>query len=478
MMVLLGMIAATFKSVDAHNYEECSIVPTQNTMTIITSIAGVLGLIVCIAVLLVIFAYRKDKQFLRERIIAGLAIANALYAFICIIPLQYYKADCTSLIDISVTGTFRIVWFGTKYLVCCYENFIIFVTIYVLLRGGKEQIPKAVEIAAHVVCWVSAVAVIIPSSIRAQAIIKPWKALQDQMGAIANDPSQDETFKLLNYESFIYEEQWNTLISAITDGWFVVFGLALLSWVIMRIILWQKQKDWMTAYNFRSKQWERDNWENSDQDVRLMHQQKTLLNMERQSYRDIAEPLERYVFVFLMFLPPAIVIATDFCSANSENKDTTCQVPCEMILAFRSLASSLVYFTIKENRQQLYNWRNIPQKLLSRTKRSLKQKRQGSNKSLNRVNFSSENEVNLVDNISQPWVCTYTGPRGDCVVELDSPSITFCDRHACPRQGCEEAKASRDKDCGRHQILDTNTDANVDDTAVAPSLPYELLTDE
>ena len=84
--------------------------------------------------------------------------------------------------------------------------------------------------------------------------------------------------------------------------------------------------------------------------------------MARDAYEEVAKPLEPYVVVFVLFAVPAAVMATDYCvdhssaqstasTASEGNRDTTdvfgahnihyglCDVTCEMILAFRSIAT-------------------------------------------------------------------------------------------------------------------------------------------
>ena len=90
----------------------------------------------------------------------------------------------------------------------------------------------------------------------------------------------------------------------------------------------------------------------------------------------------RYITVFIVFGVPAILMATDFCQSgssahtahasadhNNDNPDITygtCDVWCEFVLAFRSLATVAVFFSSRARRAELANPRNVGMLLLRR----------------------------------------------------------------------------------------------------------------
>lgn len=102
--------------------------------------------------------------------------------------------------------------------------------------------------------------------------------------------------------------------------------------------------------------------------------------LQREAYAGVARPLEPYVWVLIAFGVPACVMATDWC----ENRSTaqagsvaaagndpnityqTCDVWCELALAFRSLAVVVVYFLPRERRAELINVRKTGGLLLAR----------------------------------------------------------------------------------------------------------------
>lgn len=100
-----------------------------------------------------------------------------------------------------------------------------------------------------------------------------------------------------------------------------------------------------------------------------------------QGYEEIARPLEPFVFVFVLFGIPACVMASEWCvhesSANSANTASasigyqsesygTCDVWCELVLAFRSLGTAAVFFSQPRNRQELLQFRTLCRRLWAR----------------------------------------------------------------------------------------------------------------
>ena len=128
-------------------------------------------------------------------------------------------------------------------------------------------------------------------------------------------------------------------------------------------------------------------------EVQLTNKQKILLP-HRQAYLEVVQPLEPYVFVFLLFLPPAVVLATSWCAEHSSTT-SVCAAPCELVLAFRSIGSSLVYLTRPGSWEQLKDWRRLFSKAAARFRaqvRCTSERRAGD--SANRVLFADDmNEV-------------------------------------------------------------------------------------
>ena len=100
------------------------------------------------------------------------------------------------------------------------------------------------------------------------------------------------------------------------------------------------------------------------QETQLTQKQKVLVPY-RQAFIDVVKPLEPYAIVFLLFLPPVILLATTWCAEHS-SPEAVCAAPCELVLAFRSIGSSLVYLTRPDTKEQLSDWRTLLSKAAAR----------------------------------------------------------------------------------------------------------------
>eukprot|EP00040_Diaphanoeca_grandis_P015309 m.77965 g.77965 ORF g.77965 m.77965 type:complete len:189 (-) comp25065_c1_seq1:1527-2093(-) len=138
-----------------------------NQFGLITCALGVIGLLANVCVLAVIFGYRKDLYYVRERIIAGLAVASGLFSIMCIVPMQYLHVDsCLPYIPFQHLLYLRMTWFAWKFAVVCYEIFIVAFSIYALqLQNPVTKISHRTEFLGHFLCWSTAFTVLIYSCI-------------------------------------------------------------------------------------------------------------------------------------------------------------------------------------------------------------------------------------------------------------------------------------------------------------------------
>ena len=108
---LVGLAAyiATPDDQNAHGaFKACPVYPLVNRIGISTAIVGFVGLVLAMAVILLVYAYRRDRHELRERIILGLTISSAIYSMVCIVPLQGQLPDCSDLVPAALSGWFRV----------------------------------------------------------------------------------------------------------------------------------------------------------------------------------------------------------------------------------------------------------------------------------------------------------------------------------------------------------------------------------
>jgi len=334
---------------------ECPIVETDNIFIYITILAGTLGLASCLAVLVVIFAFRKDVYFVRERIIVGLVTACALYSILSITPvwLRHPAPSCLSYLPSEHLHYLRMSWFAFKFAIVCYEIFIISFSIYALrLQSSIKTVPKWIEAIGHILCWLASLFILIYSCIHARPYIIE---ITDYSNGQPLSPDCDYECIHAKYQLFI------SLLNIASDGLFV---FAIILWLIMRLcILRPLRLNWKNSYAIAEKQWSRDYWDESDK-PQLELKQK-LMVVQQRNFEDVGKPLERYVWVFIMFSPPAVVLALPYCAEHT-NLFQTCQAPTEMVLGFRSFMICVVYFMDSECRSQLYNWRKLRYKLAQR----------------------------------------------------------------------------------------------------------------
>ena len=64
--------------------------------------------------------------------------------------------------------------------------------------------------------------------------------------------------------------------------------------------------------------WARDLWAPENQGELLT--KRRVFALARDGYAEIAKPLEPFVFVFVIFGVPAIVMATDYCQSGSTSR--------------------------------------------------------------------------------------------------------------------------------------------------------------
>ena len=133
-------------------------------------------------------------------------------------------------------------------------------------------------------------------------------------------------------------------------------------------------KLWSRSLVEAEEQWDRDLWAPSHQGIR--QSKRRLLELIKEGYDEIARPLEPFVVIFIFFGVPACVMATDFCQESSQVKENgnfathitvgKCDVVCELILAFRSMATVAVYFYPREHRTEVYHVRVMWRRLRAR----------------------------------------------------------------------------------------------------------------
>ena len=172
-------------------------------------------------------------------------------------------------------------------------------------------------------------------------------------------------------------------------AWICLLGIVMAMWIYLRWLFFKIVREWQEHLKIKEDEWNRDLWAPSQQAER--ENKLRVLLMAREAHEEVAKPLEPYVFVFVLFCVPAAVMATDYCvehsharaawnspadqsganltSANNGNhfiSNGLCDVTCEMILAFRTIATIVAYFAWREHRVNAFDVRAVVRKLRSR----------------------------------------------------------------------------------------------------------------
>lgn len=333
---------------------------------------GGTSIVACICVIAVILAFKKDKKFLRERIILGLMIANIMFSIGSAVPSWYVDlTSCEHLISVRNDDWQRALWFSGKYVMVCYEILIVTVSIYAL-RTGLSTVPAQVELLAHSMCCFIGVGVFAAWIFESQPLISEFVRLQQPFSSYYLQHAQgnltaSEIAHLLQLrQQFVASsEPLNTKYEALSmlflRIWLVPLGLSLILWRVSRHLYTRILQGWEEQYGDTVIGWPGDDDFGSDTSVLTVQQR--VWELRRNAYTEIVEPLDPYVVIFVVFTIPVLVMSTDYCIRGD---DRLCQPSCELALSLRSLATASVYFWDRTNRKQLFQWGKLLKKLRDR----------------------------------------------------------------------------------------------------------------
>ena len=151
--------------------------------------------------------------------------------------------------------------------------------------------------------------------------------------------------------------------------------LQLLRLQLLRLQLRKLTKEWGAAAADTKDEWQHDDrW--IDPNIAVLEardRKQLLLHLQKQSYQEVVLPLAPYVWVFLAFSIPAIVMATDYCGEQNDRVETAksgpelgCTDGCYVALALRPLATAAVYFWDPQCWAELQDYRTLGRKLWRR----------------------------------------------------------------------------------------------------------------
>mmetsp|Transcript_24559 Transcript_24559/g.73623 ORF Transcript_24559/g.73623 Transcript_24559/m.73623 type:complete len:1294 (+) Transcript_24559:488-4369(+) len=339
-----------------------------NWVVLTTSVCGAISVLVVALVMAMIF--RRICGSIRERLMFGLFFYNLVYSAANVVPLnQVHDSDarCGQLkLTFEAIRWGRTVWMAGKFGLVGYEIVILGASVAYLVIGANA-VGRRAEVALHLFPVVMALTAAVIFYVECdQANLHGYNARdQDFLSRVvtnvnADDDGNDDggvalmdaidSFKAQRaaYDSLMQDMlvAWNGFLVIVVIMWFSLRGAyrcALGRW-------FQYHDEWRREH-FGSP-WilnQRSMWR-AGRDVFLAR---------RQGYEDVAGPMEPFIWVFGLFGPPAVLMATPYCMRHASvqtSSDTgvgtnravyvdfgSCDVYCECALAFRSLATAAVY---------------------------------------------------------------------------------------------------------------------------------------
>jgi len=330
---------------------------------------------------------------MRDRIVAGLMLANAIYSSANAIPtalLSTSEIDCGNLVLSFSTIRFgRAWWFCGKYALVAFEIFILGASSWTLSRGACAMSPLW-ETVFHIGCMLCGIAAFLVFYIECLGINAAGyneatlaETQDDGFEYLSDhDDLDDDSPRLVAANAFVAaRNRYDTLVQRMLQIWVAFLGLAILLWFYLRKSYFKIVGQWRRLAEKALLEEADDEWKVTRRS--RWQTQRRVLAAQRGVYAQVARPLELYVLIFVLFGAPAIVMATDFCLSDSGAQSTghtsiardgslsyrTCDVWCEFALSFRSLAAVAVYFWPRQHRAELWDvqtmFRNLWMRVLS-----------------------------------------------------------------------------------------------------------------
>jgi hypothetical protein len=377
-----------------------SSVHTINAVTYATAAVGGVSTATCVAVATTIVAHGRDRVCMRDRIIVGLMLANAVYSTANTIPLNALLTgtlDCGRLfMSFDAIRFGRAWWFFGKFGLVGFELFILGASIRAL-HSGMSGMPLRVEAMLHAACCILAVAAFavfyaLCADINADGYNK---SAEDEEYANAfdhgsvNDDIDDYMPSMAASSKFrTGRAEYVDLIRDMLEVWDAFAGMTMGLWAVLRVLYWHALRALRTEATAVARAEASDTWISTRRSA--WETRRRLLEARREAFNDVAKPLEPYIAVFVLFAVPTFLMSTSFCLTHSGaraggNSGTvvggeglltgrvttdvtygTCDVWCEFVLAFRSLGTVAVYLLSREHRAELFGVRTTWRKICAR----------------------------------------------------------------------------------------------------------------
>lgn len=341
-----------------------------NSIVKATVSVGVISIIVVLYVIAVILAYNRDRHSLRDRLLLGLFSANFFFSVGNSIPYNLLFTNQHQCTLPQLSGSWNgcigpALFFTGKFLMTAYEIFI-FVIAIIALKTGQTTITYQHEVFGHICAWVCG---LVPFCWFLGMCV-PITASQNDV--IANATAAHK-YRWTSEMEIVYNQGADDIASmtgSILKVWCALLGTVVVLWLYSSCLYQGALANWAdTSQRTRSELEEYWNG-NSRHEAKARYRKERLLEMQRDAYRDVARPLEIYLFVLILCSIPGIVMTADFCvhqSSQYQDKENSqgfpCQILCEFILSVRALIVSMLFFAEKTSRKQAFNFGELRRKL-------------------------------------------------------------------------------------------------------------------
>jgi hypothetical protein len=369
-------------------------VHTINVVVFATAMVGAASAAACLVVVATIVAHGRENRAMRDRIIVGLMLANAVYSTANAIPLNALRTgilDCGSLaMSFDAIRFGRAWWFCGKYGLVGFELFILAASIRALVRGVSRVPPRA-EAAMHAACCALAALAFAVFYARCASINADGYTLGMESEAYTNafnhaspndDLDDDEPSADASATFQRARDAYDSLVRDMLVAWDVLVSVAVGLWVVLRVVHRRALRDLRTETAEAARCEAVDGW--ADTRRSAWEARRRYLEAHRCAFNEVAKPLEPYIAVFVLFGAPAFVMSTRYCQNHSGANAAdgmgvegniggsthfsygTCDVWCEFVLAFRSLGAVAVYLVSRERRAEIVAVRATWRKLCTR----------------------------------------------------------------------------------------------------------------
>lgn len=344
-----------------------------------TAAVGGISAVLCVGVAVTIVAHGRTAVSMRDRVVVGILLTNAIYSSANAVPISALQTGVTTCgrlaLPFATIRFGRAWWFCGKYGLVSFELVILAASIRALTSGNTAVLP-GVEALAHVLCWGSAVAAFAIFYVQASAISQRGyneptevEALTDAFAHVGLDDDLDDVtpVTVASAEFSQGRREYDALLRSTLVAWDVLAGVTVFLWVALRLLYRRVLQSLTTGAAELDAIAAADEWASTRQSV--WNSRRRELGAMREAFTEVARPLEGYIAVFVLFAAPAFVMSSEWCQDHSGAEargphifsdgntgyisSGTCDVWCEFALAFRSLGTLGVYLLSRERRLEV-----------------------------------------------------------------------------------------------------------------------------